>query len=241
MDNLFSDLSTYKVITRNPLSKLQSNTHKILKDLNDNKFLNYQFHNNQLTMTNTTLPKGYGLPKIHKENVPFRPIISLVNSPTHFLAKTLYDQLKHSIICPKSNVKNSFDLKDKLKNVHIPDNHVLLSLDNSSLFTNVPCNLVVESLEKRVTQIQNNCKIPFSDVINCIKFLFDNTYFVFNEKIYQKIYGTPMGSLISPLFADIVMDDLETHCLDLLFKKFNCKPVFYYRYVDDSIICIPKD
>lgn len=41
-------------------------------------------------MTNMFLAKCYGLRKIHKEDVPLRPLISLVNSSTYFLAKVMY-------------------------------------------------------------------------------------------------------------------------------------------------------
>ena len=47
-----------------------------------------------------------------------------------------------------------------------------------------------------------------------------------------------MGSPISPLFADMVMDNLETNCLHELKDKHNCTPLFNYRYVDDTILCI---
>lgn len=45
----------------------------------------------------------------------------------------------------------------------------------------------------------------------------------------------PMSSPLSPILADIVMDDLETHCLSLL--DFNV-PI-YYRYVDDIFTIVP--
>ena len=47
-----------------------------------------------------------------------------------------------------------------------------------------------------------------------------------------------MGSPISPFFADIVMDDLVNYFLSVLNKDFNSIPVFYYRYVDDIILCV---
>ena len=186
MTDLLSNTSTYIPITKNPLKKLQSNTSNILKRLNDNEFLKYKFHNNQL-LTNTVLAKCYGLPKIHKQDIPLRPIISLINSPTHFLAKILYDELKDSIKVPKSHLNDSLDLKRKLEDLVVDDNHVLLSLDVSSLFTNVPCDLVLKSLNRRCQLIHNNCRIPFDEIINCTKFLFENTYFTRREKI-SKIY-----------------------------------------------------
>ena len=50
-----------------------------------------------------------------------------------------------------------------------------------------------------------------------------------------------MGSPISPLFADIVMDDLEKTCLQTLKNNYNCVPLFYYRYVDDTVMCIKRE
>ena len=37
------------------------------------------------------------------------------------------------------------------------------------------------------------------------------------------------------------MDDLEKSCLETLKNKHNCTPLFYYRYVDDTIICVKKE
>ena len=50
-----------------------------------------------------------------------------------------------------------------------------------------------------------------------------------------------MGCPISPLFADIVMDDLEKTCLQTLKNNYNCVPLFYYRSVDDTIMCIKRE
>ena len=45
MNNLLSVTSTYISIDKNPLKKLQEKTSKILKNLNENEFLNQKYHN----------------------------------------------------------------------------------------------------------------------------------------------------------------------------------------------------
>lgn len=45
-----------------------------------------------------------------------------------------------------------------------------------------------------------------------------------------------MGSPLSPILADMVMDDLEPHCLRLL--SFDCS--FYYRYVDNIFVIVHR-
>jgi len=50
-----------------------------------------------------------------------------------------------------------------------------------------------------------------------------------------------MGSPISPLFADLVMEDLELTCLRDLKDLHDCDPLIYFRYVDDTLLCVRRD
>lgn len=45
-----------------------------------------------------------------------------------------------------------------------------------------------------------------------------------------------MGSPLSPIVADIVLQDIETKALNIL--RF--KPTFYLRYVDDILFAVPN-
>ena len=65
----------------------------------------------------------------------------------------------------------------------------------------------------------------------------NSTYFSFKNKYYLQVYGLPMSGSCSKIFSDIVMDDLETECLE----KLDFTPVAYYRYIDDIFAIIPED
>ena len=71
-----------------------------------------------------------------------RPIVSTVNSPLSFIAHHICTLIQKYCPLPASNVPNSLSLIKKLKDIVIPDNFVLLSLDVISLFTNVTIELV---------------------------------------------------------------------------------------------------
>ena len=66
MESLLSDKETYIEIARNLLNKLQTKIKTLLYNWNDNNFFGKKYKKTLLTQTNTTLPKCYGLPKIHK-------------------------------------------------------------------------------------------------------------------------------------------------------------------------------
>ena len=63
-----------------------------------------------------------------------------------------------------------------------------------------------------------------------------STFFAFDNKIYKRKVGIFVAFSISSLLADMVMDDLEQHCLLIL----GFVPKFYFRFVDDIILCIPR-
>jgi len=54
---------------------------------------------------------------------------------------------------------------------------------------------------------------------------------MFNSKIYKQTFETPMESPLSPIVADLVMQDLKENILNSL----NIRPPLYYRYVDAII------
>ena len=116
-------------------------------------------------------------------------------------------------------------------------NYVLLSLDVISLFTNISNELVLIGLEKRWELIKNNTSIPKKSFLNAVIFILNSTFFKFNNKFYNQVSGTPIGFSISPIIANIVMVDLEREIL----PSFDFVIPWYFRYVDDTILCVPQD
>jgi len=142
--------------TKNPVKKVEIKLNELLKRWLALGFISKQ-ESYTLKSSDCTLSKAYGLPKIHKENVPF--IVSstnstLINSFANYLRKILCNSLPLT----KSHVKNSFLLFNTLLGKKIPEKHVLL-LDVKSLFTNIPIELILEGISNRWQYIQNETKI----------------------------------------------------------------------------------
>jgi len=173
------------------------------------------------------------LPKIHKTDYPLRMIVSSIGNPLHNLATYLLKMLQKSFSAPDSNFKNRIEVVKRLKDVHIPANHV--SLDVISLFTNIPIDLIIDLLNEKWSLIERHTTIPKQELLNAIKFILNFTYFKFNDKIYRQTYGAPMGSPLSPIVADLIMQDLELYTL----KNLTFNSPFYIRYVDGIAIAAP--
>ena len=50
------------------------------------------------------------------------------------------------------------------------------------------------------------------------------------ERIYQQVHGTAMGSPVLVVVANLVMEDIECRAL----SSFHTPPRFWRRYVDDT-------
>jgi len=84
-----------------------------------------------------------------------------------------------------SHLNNSFDLVQKLKDIQVDDDYILISLNVVSLFTNIPIDLV-ESVSKKWQLLDKQCNIPKNEFVGAVRFVLDSTFFKFNQKIYKQ-------------------------------------------------------
>ena len=83
-------------------------------------------------------PRFYGLPKVHKEDYPLRPIVSAISSPTYNLSKFVSKMISPLVGKTDSFVKNSRDFAELVKKEKLESDEIMVSFDVKSLFTNVP-------------------------------------------------------------------------------------------------------
>jgi hypothetical protein len=127
-------------------------------------------------------PRLYGLPKIHKEGVPLRPIVNCIASPTYSLAKYLTGLLNPLVGHSPSHIKNSDDFIHKLNTISIKESDLLVSFDMVSLFTRVP-------LEGTLLLLQQH----FHDqTISLFKQVLTNTYFSYDGAFYDQTMASPL-------------------------------------------------
>lgn len=129
------------------------------------------------------------------------------------------------------------DFKGSIIKIKIAGNHVLVSLEVSSLFKNIPFDLVLKGIERICNTNKNYIQIVLHKFQKGIKFLMKLIFFKCDKTFYKQTYGTPISSPISGKLADIVLHDSQVEILNKLKLK---KPV-HCRYVDDIILTILND
>ena len=93
MDSLVNDKQTYEPLKRDPTPALQRRLNGKLLDLKKTETIDIQLYY-RLRCRVPQSAKLYGLPKLHKPNIPMRPIVSFCGSPTYQLSKHLTNILK---------------------------------------------------------------------------------------------------------------------------------------------------
>ena len=234
MASILNDPTKFKVCSEDYLKlvfRLEDKINRFLIHLKNIKVLDSNQYNN-LFASGSNLGQLYGLPKIHKPDIPLRPILAAFSSSNFKLAKFLVPLLK-PLASGNYDVNNSYDF---VKNVLTKDAYgkYMVSFDIKSLFTNIPLQ---ETIDLIICQLFPNDRSIFhgfsrSDFRKALELTALDSYFTFNDQIYLQCDGVAMGSPLGPIFANIFIANLER----TLFKNCpnNFKPTYYCRYVDDT-------
>lgn len=124
-----------------------------------------------------------------------------------------------------------------INNFKLPQDCTLISLDVVNLFGNLGKSTVVEVMNIKWDIIKEHTKINKKLFLEMVQFILENNYFVFQERYYSQTFGCAMGSKLSPILAQYVMDHLVKSCLEKL--PFNVP--FLKKYVDDIIMSVPNE
>ena len=218
-DHLYNS-GSYKKLEENPISRITRLVKKAIKDTNlDDKLKKCLTHDIEIT------PRIYGAPKVHKKDVPLRPIVNTIGSPTYELAKYVASILAPLVGKTSSYIKDSNQFVNFIKNTTLDPEDKLVSFDVVQLFTKIPLDEAIQV----VKEVADPQTAKLAEI--CLR----STFFSFHGEIFEQTSGVAMGSPLSPIVANLFMEKFESKALD----SFPLKPKFWVRFVDDTSVNWP--
>ncbi|UYV80119.1 hypothetical protein LAZ67_18001759 [Cordylochernes scorpioides] len=178
----------------------------------------------------------YGLPKVHKPEVPLRPIIAYHLSPAYPLAKYLSSFLSSLL----TNYNNTLSINstphfiNELTALKPDPTFTMCSFDVTFLYLCLPHELITDSLI-HFLQSQNVDTHTSTTIVQLTKICLSMNTFTFLQHHYRQFRGSPMGSPLSTIIAEIVMTRIDVWITHTLSTEIQ----FWRRYIDD-IFCICK-
>ena len=115
---LLEDTSIYRCIPTDATTKLRNRLINILKKIKTESEMDDNTYK-KMYPTGASAPKFYGLPKIHKKEVPLRPIVSSIGCVTYGFAKELSRILKSLVVTSIYHMNNSKEFADEIRNTRL--------------------------------------------------------------------------------------------------------------------------
>ena len=231
---LLQDTNKYKVLPKDPTPQLKNKLITLLKDIKQTGGLTTQKYK-QLYPTSAVPPKFYGLPKIHKTGTPLRPIVSSRGSITYGVAKELSHIIKPLVGQSPHHLKNTQHFIQQLQGKRLEPGYIITSYDVKALFTSVPVQPSIQIVQQRLQQdntLPQKTSMSIAQITSLLEFCLTHTYFLFQGKYYEQVQGAAMGSPISPIIANIFMEEFEVKALN----SFPHPPSLWLRFVDDTFV-----
>lgn len=239
IDSMLSDRTTYSQMTHINLNQKKSEVDTIINALFHDGFISKR-QKTFLTTFSPKIPIFYGLPKIHKQDTPLRPIVSQIDSPSYkinkFLDYILTTAEKEIPYLLQDTTKFLQNINELGKFTQLKP--ILFTIDVTSLYTVLPHDMCLKYVTEMYTDTIHNWNKYTPDIkpitvdylSSILQIILNQGFFRFDDKIYCQNYGITMGAPSSVKIANIT---LYKH-LDNIQNNFSgTKPQHCYRLVDD--------
>ena len=246
MKVILDDTSKFKMVTEDNTRE----KHMAVKAwIASHRHLFSESEYNSVFPQSASMPVLYGQPKLHKDGIPLRPVLSMVGSYNHGLATSLSKLLEP--MRQSTNVcTDKFGLANMLGQSNLQTSY-FVSYDIDSLFTNVPVEetigVILDHLFPSGTSRRDYTYNGWKrlDLKRALDHCLKDVTFIFQGTMYRQIDGIAMGSPLSSTLADIfinkVFEPLITrdNDYDITFGTYILR--FFTRYADDILACFNSE
>ena len=226
----FEKMSITRKNAQNPIIKEEKRITDILKEMKEDNRISQTLYD-KLRPVGSQPARLYGLAKVHKDNTPMRPVLSMPGSAYANIGKQVALWLSK---VPECNINASTQqISNTIKNMTLPNTDELISFDVSSLYTNVP---VMESINTCADLLFNQFSIAGvtkATFIELAQLASCNVIMSTHNGYYIQKEGLAMGSPPAPHLANGWMSQFDSIIQD--------ESGLYFRYMDDIIMNIDRE
>ncbi|CAF2534635.1 unnamed protein product [Rotaria sp. Silwood2] len=235
MHSILNDSSKFASLSEDPTVTRENSLISLLRKLHDQGHITNQFYY-RARPTGSKPRRLYGLPKIHKQPVSLRPVLSSIGTFNYRLGKVL-TQMLSDLIDKKRLIRDSFSFVKDLHTLDDPlSTYKMVSFDIVSLYTNVSVDETINIILKELYETRPvPPTIERNDLKKLLTFATTKSHFLFDGKIYDQIDGVSMGSPLAPLVAEIFLQEFEKKNSSV-FEKLGI--IYWKRYVDDTFVLL---
>ncbi|XP_068691531.1 uncharacterized protein [Montipora foliosa] len=256
ISSMLQDTKTYLPVTdkrRNPVSSTTNLLQRKLGELKKSGNLTEKEYFKIKPSDPVPAAAFYGLPKVHKVQltvkddhytlaspstpIPLRPINSSIGSPTYHVSSIWRILLSPLRSDHGYTIKKSKEFADFVQTQTVRPDEEIVSFDVVSLFTSIPVDLALKVIQSKLESNhtwKDKTKLTKNQIVELTKIVLYNSFFSYEGTLYHQIFGCAMGSPVSVVIADLVMEHVEVQAL----STFTAPPRWWFRYVDDSNACI---
>lgn len=185
-----TDSRYYHKLDEDPTQDHADRVKDLLQEMSDNGHFQRDTKK-YLTPHNPQTARFYHLPKIHKPNIPGRPIVSSCGAPTERISEYIDHHLRPLVTKIPSYLKDTTDFLQKLLSLGpLPQGCILVTLDVSSLYTNIPHNEGIEACQ-RALQTCPSPAPPTTYLTRMIELILKLNNFSFNDEHYFRSKEQP--------------------------------------------------
>ena len=145
---------TYKTIPTDPTTRYKNKLINMLKSIKAEGGISEAVYK-RLYPRGAGSPKFYGLPKIHKEGMPLRPIVSSIGAVTYATSKELARILKPLVGRSPYHVKNTQDFIEQIEGIQLKPDQCMVSFNVKALLTSVPIQQPINIIKKLLEEDQS--------------------------------------------------------------------------------------
>ena len=192
----------------------------------------------------------YGLVKDHVDPVKWRKGSVLPPMrPVESASGTTFENASHFVDLHSNHLVKKLpsyweDTPDMLRNFDEENKNgpqdpssIPITLDVSSLYTNIPINQGIEIM-RSFLDLRKEKEVPTDFLIELLTLVLHCNILVFDGTHYHQRIGTAMGTRVAPTFACLFMGAVETA---MLAGWNGPQPKMWRRYIDDIFFLWPSD